>query len=145
MSKGSGGDFGPLNALGMVMAIGGVALLGGLGVLAYQIGGLMTKEIIQQAMNICGIATIAIFAIVVFGFIILVQLRGNRGGYGIQPPAQNYDPQISYVPPHLLTGQPLPPPPPHGYMLDTPEDERGHIELASADRQFANKMREDQW
>ena len=148
MSK-SGGDFGPINALGLLAMIAGSALLAGVGIFSYRIAEIVDKELIQQALNICGVTTIAIVSIAVMSLLLVSVAR--RNGRDAAPPT-NYYPSIptspmgryNEVPPQLLQGSQLPPPPSMP-MLDIPETDRGHVDLAGADRRYADGMREDTW
>ena len=140
MSK-SGGDFGPINALGIGIMLALLpALLGG-GILAYKVGQVIDREIVQQLLNICGVATVATVTIIGLIFVLMVERRRSIRDY---PAASSAVPgnQWDVIPPHYMTGPPLNGLP-QAPTIDVSPENRGTVHTTGVDRQLADSFKEE--
>lgn len=145
MSK-SGGDFGPINALGIGMMLALLPALMGVGILAYKVGQVIDREIVQQFINICGIGTVAIAAILGLIFLLMVERRRPRD---YPPPPPPIGAGWDTIPPQYMAQMEGTPfrnlPPQQAPFIDISPDDRGTVHLAGVDRQLADTYKGDDW
>lgn len=140
MSKNSGGDFGPINAIGILTMIGGIPVLAGFGIFMYRVAEQVDKEIIQSAINVCGIGTVSLGTIIALIFALIVERR-KSAMMPPEPPPRVY----RELPPQYANAGHMLPPPPSMPALDVAPDKRGTWSAMGAERELADQYTEEAW